>query len=560
MLRQLSIRNLAVIDELTLDFDAGFSVLTGETGAGKSILVDALGLLLGDRADASLVRTGAQQAEISAELDVAPTSPARAWLREQLMENPDEPQSCLIRRAILAEGRTRASVNGIPATATQLRELGEQLVEIHGQSEHHSLLRADAQRAVVDEFGKHEHLLAAVAAAVETWRAAEHEIERIRGLTGRDKVERDLMRHELRDLQALHLQDGELERLHDDQKRLANMGKLLGDGSHAESMLYGGENSLHDQLAKIRARITALVHLHEGFSDAASALDQAQTCTQEAARAIRAQLDRLDLDPQRLAEVERRMSAVHELARRHRIRAEQLPARMNELQQALDASEHAAEQLAAADAQRAQAMATYRDAAAKLSAARGKTATEFAKKVRAVVRELGMPKAEFTVAVTTAPRELPSVQGDDQVRFDFSANPGQSARALSKTASGGELSRLSLAIQLVANRRGAAATLIFDEVDAGIGGAVAEIVGQKLRELAAGRQVLSVTHLPQVAAQGQQHYAVAKEVRDRKTFTIVRRLLADQRVEELARMQAGVQVTEAALTHARELLARASQA
>jgi len=557
MLRQLYIRNLAVIEELLLEFDRGFSVLTGETGAGKSILVDAVSLLLGDRGEASLVRTGAAQAEVSAEFDVASLPRAQAWLREQLMENAEEPQTCLVRRAILAEGRTRASINGVPATATTLRELGEQLVEIHGQSEHQSLLRADAQRSMLDEYGDHATLLAVTSAAAESWRAADKEIERIRTLVGRDKIERDLMRHELRELQALKLEDGEIDRLHADQKRLANMGKLLTDGAQAESALYGGDRSLHDQLAKVRNTVAGLAHLHEGLNETVSALDQAQAATKEAARSIRTQLDRLDLDPQRLAEIEKRMTAIHELARRNRVKPEQLPARLIELEQSMHAAEHAAEKLAVAEAQRNQAASAYRDAATKLSAARKKAATQFSRKVRDIVRELGMPKAEFEVAIVTTPRDLPSPHGDDQVRFDFTANPGQTARALSKTASGGELSRLSLAIQLVANLKGAPPTLIFDEVDAGIGGAIAEIVGRKLRELAVGRQVLSVTHLPQVAAQGQRHFAVAKEVREKKTFTLVRALDDDQRVEELARMHAGVKVTESALSHARELLKRA---
>jgi DNA repair protein RecN (Recombination protein N) len=253
------------------------------------------------------------------------------------------------------------------------------------------------------------------------------------------------------------------------------------------------------------------------------------------------------------------MASIHELARKHRVRHQDLPARLDELRQAVHATEHAAEQMAAAELRMSQAIASYRKSAAALSAARSKSAAELARKVRAVVRELGMPKAEFVVAIESEARKIPAAHGDDDVRFDFSANPGQPPRALAKTASGGELSRLSLAVQLVANRREGAATLIFDEVDAGIGGSTAEIVGRKLRELAAARQVLSVTHLPQVAAQGQQHYAVAKDARGRETFTTVRQLNKAQRIEELARMQAGVEVTSAALNHARELLERASQ-
>ncbi|HZP11989.1 MAG TPA: DNA repair protein RecN [Nevskiaceae bacterium] len=557
MLRQLSIRNLAVIEELALDFDGGFSVLTGETGAGKSILIDALGLLLGDRADAALVRAGATQAEVSAEFDVKDIAAARAWLADQAMENPDDRDTCLVRRVVMSEGRTRATINGAAATAAALRDLGERLVEIHGQNEHQSLLRGDAQRALLDEFGSHRKELEAVASAVREWRSATEERDQLRAAAGRDPAEIDLSKHQLRELEALALEDGELERLDAEQKRLAHAGKILEDGAAAEAMLYGGEASVHDQLSQVRNLVARLSPLHEGFVEIEATITDAQVRAQEAARAIRGELDRMDLDPQRLAEVERRIAAIHDVARKHRVRHEQLPARLDELRRAVDASADASERLSKIDARIAAALTAYRKAAGALTAARKKSGEALAKKVSAIARELGMPKAQLVVAIENASRETPSLQGDDDVRFDFSANPGQPARSLAKTASGGELSRLSLAIQLVANRRDAAATLIFDEVDAGIGGGVAEIVGRKLRELAAGRQVLSVTHLPQVAAQGEQHYAIGKEVRGKQTFTNMRKLARKERVEELARMQAGVEVTSTALDHARELLERA---
>jgi DNA repair protein RecN (Recombination protein N) len=558
MLRQLTIRNLAVIDQLTLDFDPGFSVLTGETGAGKSILIDALGLLLGDRADAALVRAGATQAEVAAEFDLGKAAAARAWLREQAMENEDDPKTCLLRRVLLAEGRTRVTINGAPATAAALRELGERLVEIHGQNEHQSLLRADAQRALLDEFGAYQQELEAVAGCVTAYRAAEQDIVRLRAATARDPAELELMRHQLRELEALKLEPGEIERLDAEQRRLAHAGKILTDGAQVEGTLYGGDNSLHDQLAQVRNVLAALVPLHDGFHEAESATADAQQRLQDAARAIRAQLDHLDLDPERLEEVEARMATIHELARRHRVRHDQLPARIADMQTLVNATEDATGLFKAAENRMRKALGDYRKTAAALTRARHHAATEFARKVRSVARELGMPKAEFVAAIETREHDTPSMHGDDEVRFDFSANIGQPPRALAKTASGGELSRLSLAIQLVANRSEGVPTLIFDEVDAGIGGGIAEIVGRKLRELAGARQVLSVTHLPQVAAQGQQHYAVAKETRDRQTFASVRRLTKAQRVEELARMQAGVEVTSAALTHARELLERAN--
>jgi DNA repair protein RecN (Recombination protein N) len=559
MLRQLSIRNLAVIDQLTLDFGTGFSVLTGETGAGKSILIDALGLVLGDRADPALVRAGEAQAEIAAEFDLSACPAAAAWLRDQAMENVDDPQTCLIRRVIFAEGRTRASINGAQATAGALRELGEQLVEIHGQNEHQSLLRAEAQRSLLDEFGKHGTALAAVAAAVRGYQECMQAIAALRAAAGREPAELDYLRHQLHELKALGLAEGELETLHAEHKRLAHAGKLLQDGAQAEALIYGGDNSLYDQLASVRNLIEVLTPLHEGFGEAESAIAEAQARAQEAARSIRSQLDQMDLDPERLAEVEQRMTAIHDLARKHRVRAEALPARLLELQESVDASEHAADKLTLLESQLGQLLDQYRDAARKLSVLREKSAADLGRKVAAVVRELGMAKAEFAVVVERKPETQPRQQGDDDIRFDFSANPGQPPRPLAKVASGGELSRLSLAIQVVANQKNAAATLIFDEVDAGIGGATAEIVGRKLRELSKGRQVLSVTHLPQVASQGQQHYAIRKLMRSGKTVTQVQSLKTAERVSELARMLGGQDLSAATQALAQDLLRRAAE-
>ena len=559
MLRSLHIKNLAIIDALDLEFGAGFSVLSGETGAGKSILIDALGLVLGDRADAGLIRAGETQAEISAQFTLDGSLAARTFLREQAMEDADDVNACLLRRVIASDGRSRAFINGASASLANLRDLGERLVEIHGQNEHQSLLRADTQRELLDDFGAHGDALSAVAQAAREFGDAETGIERLRAVAGRDPAQLDFQRYQLRELEALKLAPGELEQLDTDHKRLANAGRLLDEGQRAQEMLYGGENSLHDQLASVQQVLTGLAQLESGFADAEGAVQQAAVQLREAADTVRHLLDRLDLDPERLKEVERRVEAVHDLARKHRVKPAELAARLEALQQDLQGSEQAEGTLKQLEAQRSAALARYKSAATKLSAARRKAAKEFATKAAGIVRELGMPKAEFNVAVDTTAQDRPRLAGDDEVRLDFSANPGQPPRPLAKVASGGELSRVSLAIRLVAQQARSAATLIFDEVDAGIGGGVAETVGIKLRQLAGKRQVLSVTHLPQVAAQGEQHYAIGKDVRGGKTVTRVTALDAAGRVAELARMLGGREITASTQAHAAEMLKRAAK-
>jgi DNA repair protein RecN (Recombination protein N) len=557
MLRALHIHNLAVIDRLDLEFEPGFSVLSGETGAGKSILIDALGLVLGDRADATLVRSGETQAEISAEFSLEGSLTARAWLHQQAMEDPDAPGTCLLRRVVSAEGRTRAFINGAPATLANLRELGEQLVEIHGQNEHQSLLRADTQRELLDDFGGYGEALMAVADAARRHAEAGAGIERLRAAAGRDPAQIDYLRHQLQELEALNLREGELEELSAEHKRLANAGRLLQEGGLSQEVLYGGENCLYDQLGAVHQRLTDLSGVEPGFTEAESLLGQSRIQVQEAADSIRRLLDRLDLDPSRLEELDRRLSDIHDLARKHRVRPEELPAKLQGLQQDLHATEHATESLSQLESARDAAKKDYAAAARTLSAARQKAAADLSAKVTAIARELGMAKAEFRVTLETAAQERPRLAGDDDIRFDFSANPGQPPRPLAKVASGGELSRVSLAIQLVANQSRSAATLIFDEVDAGVGGATAETVGLKLRQLAARRQVLCVTHLPQVAAQGQHHYAIAKQIRGSKTLTRVTALDTAGRVAELARMLGGREITASTEAHAREMLGRA---
>jgi DNA repair protein RecN (Recombination protein N) len=561
MLRHLHIRNLAIIDELSLDFAAGFSVLTGETGAGKSILIDALGLLLGTRAETSLVRAGEEKAEIAGEFGLDDAPAAQAWLAERELGAAGE---CALRRIVYAEGRTRAFVNGSPVTAGDLRTLGECLVEILGQNESQSLLRADVQRTLLDQHGLLEPALGPVAAAAADVRALDARIAANAAAQSRDPAQAEYLRFQVGELEALGLQEGDLDALDAEHRRLVNAGRLIEEGGAAQLLLVGGEQSADDQLAAALGKLRGLAPLDPQFGEALAQADGAQALLREAAEALRRRLERLELDPQRLAEVEKRFAAIHELARKHRVRDRELPARLLQLRTELAELEGAAGRLQALQQERAAALARYREAAALLTAARTAAAAALSKEVTAHVRELGMPNAEFKVAVEQAGRTQPNAQGEDWVRYDFSANPGQPPRPLAKVASGGELSRISLALQVslhgASQRQGAAAaTMIFDEVDAGIGGATAETVGRQLRALGASRQVLCVTHLAQVAAQGQHHFAIRKEVRQRATFTKVDHLDSAGRVDEIGRMLQGKEQSAATQALAKDLLEQASK-
>ncbi|NGY06290.1 DNA repair protein RecN [Solimonas terrae] len=559
MLNKLSIRNLAIIDLVELDFASGFTVLTGETGAGKSILIDAIGLAIGLRADAHLVRSGQEKAEISASFELDAKAPARRWLVDNELVDADDPALLVIRRIVYAEGRTRAFVNGSAVNAGQLRELGEMLIEVFGQSESQTLLRADVQRNALDDYGCAAATLAAVAGTAEGCADTERALERLRAAGSRDPAQLEFLQFQIAELEALALADNELEELEAEHRQLAHAGRLLAEGAQAQELLYGGENSVYDQLSTAQSLLDGLVPLHDGFRAALEATDTALAQVRDAADGARRVLERLDLDPQRLDDLERRLGAIHDLARKHRLKPGELPEHLRRLRAQRDEAGDAAGRLEALERQRSAALARYAEAAAKLSGERKKAARRFAEAVTAIVRTLGMPNAQFVVAVETEAEQVPRAAGSDTVRFDFSANPGQPPRALAKVASGGELSRVSLAIQVAALARHGAPTMIFDEVDAGISGGVAEIVGQQLRALGSTRQVMSVTHLAQVAAQGHAHLAIRKEVQKQQTYTRVTALSSDERVGELARMQGGLEVGKAALDHARELLQRAAQ-
>lgn len=555
MLTRIHIRDFAIIDHLELDLGAGLIALTGETGAGKSILLDALGLVLGDRADSQAVRPGAERAEVDVEFDLTHQSEAAAWLGEHDLDADGE---CALRRVVGADGRSRGYINGRKAPLNVMRELGEQLVDIHGQHEHQSLLRRHAQRALLDHFGGHSDALNAVAGTHAAWRAARERLERL-GSDGRERAERlDLLRYQVDELDRLDLGAGELEALDAEQRRLANADRLIAGCQHALAGLYDDDPSAHGQLARAGDAIAALTEHDAQLASAHDLLAQAQIQCDEAVAALRDYAGRAEPDPDRLAEVEQRLSAIHDLARKHRVAPEHLPETAEQLRQERDELEHADERATDLEREVRALEQRYREQADALHEARAQAATALGEQVTTAMQALGMEGGRFECAVQAGAAEAtPAPAGLDTVEFRVSANPGQPVAALRRVASGGELSRISLAIQIIGSGHAGIPTQIFDEVDAGVGGHVAATVGDRLRALGEQRQVLCVTHLPQVAASAHHHLQIVKSASDGTTRTALQPLDTDARVEEIARMLGGRRVTDQSRAHARELLTEA---
>ena len=550
MLRLLTIRNFAVVETLDAEFDAGFSVLTGETGAGKSILLDALSLLLGDRFETRQLRPGAERAEIAATFDLHDAPAARAWLVEHELADAD---SLLLRRVLDAQGKSRAWINGSPATLAQLEAVGELLIDLHGQHAHQSLGRPATQRELLDAFGGFASLSSEVAAAWRTWRDAVQQQE----LAARDvaarNAERDTIAARHAELSALGVSASEWTELSGTQSRLAHAAALLVAASTGEADLLEGESAL-------ASRLTALAHtlrqssIHDPALNSIVALvDEARIRVDEAGRALRHYRERLDLDPRELARVVARLAAIHDTARKYRVRPEDLPVLARDTEAAL-ANLAAISDVAALARTEKIARKNFDALAEQLSAKREFAAAELGNRVTAIMAELAMAGGRIEIALP--PLAEPASHGREGVEFLTATHPKQPLGPLSRIASGGELSRLGLAIQVVLSEVGTVPTLIFDEVDAGIGGAVAASVGRLLQQLGARRQVLCVTHLPQVAAGAHSHYRVTKKARANSVSSELAALNAAARIEEVARMLGGHQITAKTRAHARELLSQ----
>jgi len=547
MLRLLSIRNFVVVEALDVEFEEGFSVLTGETGAGKSILLDALGLLVGDRFESRQLRPGAERAELAAEFDLADAPAAAAWLAEQALTAGEE---VLLRRVIDAQGKSRAWINGRPATLAQMGELGTHLVDLHGQHAHQTLSTAEAQRQLLDAFGGFASLAREVAEAWRTWRAAVERHEAAAQAARAGGAEREFLEARRRELSLLGVTEWEWGELSTAQTRLAHAAGLIEATAAAEAALAENDDAMIPRLSELTRQLAASAVHDPALREIVALLEPVGIELDEAARALRDYRRRLDLDPAELARVEARLSAIHDVARKHRVRPEALPALLVDTDLRLTALAEAADAdalMRAADA----ALVRYRELAEPLSSKRRFAASELGHRVSAAMQELAMSGGRLEVALV--PEPTPSSHGLEHVELRVASHPKQPLAPLARVASGGELSRIALAIQVVASEVGQVPTLIFDEVDTGIGGAVAATVGRQLQALGSRRQVLCVTHLAQVAAHGDAHYRVVKHGDGSNVATLLDRLKTGERVDELARMLSGTEITVKTRAHAKEL-------
>ena len=548
MLRTLSIRDFVIVDSIELEFAPGFTVFTGETGAGKSILIDALALALGGRGDASVVREGAAKADITAEFSTH--AEADAWLAEQEFSNDEG--VVLLRRVIDNAGRSKAFINGITATASQLRELGEMLVDIHGQHAHQSLLKVDAQRVLLDTQAGLLEDAKAVAAAHKAWRTLARQREEFETNARNVLLERERLEWQVGELEKLAVKPGEWAEISNEHSRLAHAASLLEGAQEALNVISESDtNPILSQLSALTLKLGKLADVDAALKPVVEALEPARIQLQEAVYALNDYLGRVELDPDRLQEVAARLDAIHSTARKFRVAPEDLPQEYEtlsaQLKQLADASD-----VEALRAQEEKLRAEYMAVAGKLSKARAKAAKALSDAVTAAMQDLSMSGGRFVIALNECE---PAAYGLEQVEFLVAAHAGTSPRPLAKVASGGELARISLAISVITSTATVTPTLIFDEVDSGIGGGVAEVVGRLLKRLGQDRQVLCVTHLPQVASQANQHFQVSKRSAEGRTLSNIDALDSKARIEEIARMLGGLEITATTRKHARELLA-----
>jgi len=554
MLTHLTLKDFAVVSHAELMFGPGLTVISGETGAGKSLLVDALMWLTGARADAGIVRHGADRAELSAEFDLKDAVEARPWLHDNDL---DDEGGCQLRRVIRADGGSRAWINGRPVTLAQLSELGSLLLEIHGQHEHQALLERGHQLSLLDAFGQHEALLASIREHAAAWLAIDRELAEI--TRSGDVGERiDYLQHQHGELDELALGASDIDELVASHRRQSNGVSLLNGYDNALSRLAGDDGySLSSILRRVRSDLARLSPSEPTLAEVITLFDSAEIQLDEATSALTHLRDGLDLDPQRLTTLEDRLARLHDLARKHRVPMHELAGKRDAIGAELESLRNADLRRAQQHALRKQIGRHWQDAAALLSQARSSGSKRLGSSVTAFMAELGMAGGVFSIDLQPLDSTTPGASGAERCEFQVSANPGQPPRPLRKVASGGELARISLAIEVATLGLDTVPTMVFDEVDTGIGGAVAEVVGQKLRALGGERQVLCVTHLPQVAAQGHHHLQVSKAINGNATHSAVQVLGDKERVEELARMLGGVEITKETRANARQMLGRA---
>ena len=548
MLLSLSIRDFVIVSQLDLDFKSGFTVLTGETGAGKSILIDALSLALGARGEGGVTRTGCDKAEISATFDITNLPEAQIWLQQSELEG--DAGELVLRRVMYADGRSRAFINGTPVTVQQLKDIGEQLVDIYSQNAHHSLLKLATQRQILDEFGGLNAVASEVAAKYKHW----HHLHELRISLEKNAAayadELAELRDSTRELTQLAFAEDEWDALQQEHTRLSNGADLIKSGEACLDMLSESEASALTLLGQIQHKLQTMQEFDVSLSEALETLDSGMIQLQESSRFISRYIQHIDLDPSRLGEVEARIQAIHAAARKYRVPVEDLPAllatwqtRMAELAEVEDSGALAQQETVALN--------EYTQLAAKLSEGRARSAAILHEKITDHMQRLSLGGGKFVVELSL---QQPSANGLEQVEFMVAGHAGVVPRPLNKVASGGELSRISLAIRVVTAQQGSVPTMIFDEVDVGIGGGVAEVVGNLLKQLGVERQVLVITHLPQVAALGQHHLRVSKSLVDQQTLSRIEPLDNPQRIEEIARMLGGLEITDTTRRHATEML------
>ncbi len=550
MLSHIHLKNFAIIETLDLELKSGMTALTGETGAGKSILVDAIGLVLGDRADSGVVRHGADKAEITLSIDIEKLPSAEHWLAEQDL---DADEQCILRRVISSNGKSRAWINGSPCNLTMLRQLGEQLVDIHGQHEHQSLMKKDMQRQLLDDYATHQPLLDKTAKAYHDWKQLNDKLKQLTSQNSDYQAKLDLLRFQTQELDELQLGEHEAAALEEEHVRLSNAGQLIELTASSVMQLYDAdEQSVYSNISDILQRLEEASQLDAKLKEPLEMLQNVQILIQEASDSLRHYQASVALDPERLDWVNSRLSSLYDLSRKHQTSPEQLFNKWQLLHQELAKLDSDEYNLDALQEKCEVSEARYRKLAAQLSKSRAKAALKLSKGVSTAMQTLGMEGGKFIIKLDN--RDNFAAHGLDEIEFQASANPGQPPKALVKVASGGELSRISLAIQMIAAQRLTLPALIFDEVDSGIGGGIAEVVGKQLRKLGDKRQVLCVTHLPQVASQAHNHYKVTKIKSSKTTSTGMLVLNQSQRIEEIARMMGGVEITESTLNLAKEML------
>ncbi|WP_438970352.1 DNA repair protein RecN [Methylophaga sp.] len=557
MLTSLSVRNLAVVEDLSLNFDQGMTSLTGETGAGKSMLVDALSLVLGDRADSNMIRHGAERAEIEADFSLKHNPVLYKWLEEQELDDDDQ---CHLRRTISRDGRSKGYINGRTVPLGLLREVSERSIDIHGQHAHQSLVRPQTQRELVDIVAQNKPLLDQLKTAHREWQSLKDQLETIQQHSEEQSARQELLQYQVNELDALDLSEDSVNTLIQEQTQLANASQLITAAESGLQRVFDDEQAAaYDQISSTLSELEKLQDFEPRFAAAVETLNAAIINLDETATELRHYLDHIESDPARLNEIEERLSLLHELARKHHVEIEQLPAHYLHLSDELAALSNSDVQQAQLQHSVAAKETLCRDLCEKLHQRREKAARPLAKQISESIQQLAIPAGRIEIDVQHYTDDRMTETGADQIRLLVATNPGQPAGDLVKVASGGELARISLAIQVVTAGKRSVPTLIFDEVDVGIGGSVAEVVGQHLRELANSQQVICITHLPQVAAQAHHQLQVNKKHLKDSTHIEVDKLNKAQRVEEIARMLGGVNLTQKTRSHAEEMLDQAQQ-